>query len=272
MAQTGTVGYRNFGIEFPRWLSAWQTAATFEPSCELLDGSQARRNRERAHRMTESGPEEVNPSSFSSEDRSRLRRIPARGSHERRVVHEILDAARICHAAFSVEGQPFVIPTLHGRIGDRLILHGAKASRLIRHAGAGHELCVAATLVDGVVLARSLFHSSMNYRSVVLFGRGRLVESDAEKLEALKAVSDHLQPGRWEDARQPSDKELGATGVVEMQIETATAKVRSGPPGDDEEDYTLPIWAGVVPIVECILEPEADPRLTPGIGLPDYLL
>lgn len=271
MAEPETVGYRDSRIEFPVWLSPCRPVATFEPSCGLLDGPHMCGDAGKGHRMTEPRPEEVHPDSFSSEDRSRLRRIPARGSHDRRVVLEILDEARICHVAFSVDGQPFVIPTLHGRIGDRLILHGAKASRLIRHAGAGYELCVAATIVDGVVLARSLFHSSMNYRSVVLFGRGRLVESDSGKLEALKAVSDHLQPGRWEDARQPNDRELGATGVVEMEIETATAKVRSGPPGDDEEDYALPIWAGVIPIVESILAPEADPRLTPGVGLPDYL-
>lgn len=222
--------------------------------------------------MSERMPTEpVGSSEYALQDRSRLRRIPARGTHERDSVHRILDEARICHVAFAVEGQPFVIPTLHGRMGDSVYLHGAKASRLLKHAAEGREICIAATIVDGIVLARSLFHSSMNYRSVVLFGRGRLLESDEEKLRALEAVSDHLQPGRWSDARRPNEKELAATGVVEVPIDTASAKIRSGPPLDDEEDYGLPIWAGVIPIAEASLAPVPDPRLMPGVPLPTYL-
>lgn len=210
-------------------------------------------------------------SDYNVTDRSRLRRIPARGAYDRDSVHRILDEARICHVAFSVDGQPYVIPTLHGRIEDRVYLHGAKASRLLEHVSSGAEICIAATIVDGIVLARSLFHSSMNYRSVVLFGRGRLVESTDEKLTALKAVSDHLQPNRWEDARPPNAKELAATAVVEVPIEAASAKIRSGPPGDDEEDYVLPIWAGVIPLAETATAPVPDPRLLPHLELPEYL-
>lgn len=177
----------------------------------------------------------------------------------------------MCHVGFTVEGQPFVIPTLHGRLGDRLFLHGARASRLLKHAAAGSPLCVTATLVDGLVLARSVFHHSMNYRSVVLFGTGRLLEGDDEKLEALAAISDHLLPGRWKDARLPSRKELDATSVIELAIEEATAKVRTGGPKDDEPDYALPHWAGVVPFRTVAGSPEPDPLRRTDVPLPSYL-
>lgn len=204
--------------------------------------------------------------------RSRLRRIPDRGAYDHETIYAILDEAPVCHVGFAVDIQPFVIPTLHGRIGDRLYLHGAKASRLLKHAAAGYPLCVTVTLVDGLVLARSVFHHSMNYRSAVLFGTGRPVEDDAEKLEALKAISDHLLPGRWEDARRPSPKELAATSVIAFLIDEATAKVRTGPPKDDAEDYALPVWAGVLPYRVTAGPPEADPGRHTDVAAPDYLL
>jgi nitroimidazol reductase NimA-like FMN-containing flavoprotein (pyridoxamine 5'-phosphate oxidase superfamily) len=204
-------------------------------------------------------------------DRSRLRRRPDRGSYDRDVIHAILDQAPVCHVGFAVDIQPFVIPTLHGRRDDRLFLHGARASRLLKHAAAGYPLCVTATIVDGLVLARSVFHHSMNYRSVVLFGNGRLLERDDEKLAALYAISEHMLPGRWDDARQPTPKELGATSVIEFAIDEATAKVRSGPPKDDEEDYALPVWAGVLPYRTVAGPPEPDPGRRADVPLPGYL-
>lgn len=203
--------------------------------------------------------------------RSRVKRIPDRARYDRETAYAILDEAPICHVSFVADGQPFVIPTLHARLGDDLVLHGAKASRMLKHAAEGFPLCVAATLIDGIVLARSVFHHSMNYRSVVLFGTGRLVENDAEKLEALKAISDHLAPGRWEDARQPNPKEMAATSVIRMTIEDATAKIRAGGPNDDEEDYSLPVWAGLLPFRTVKGPLEADPKRHRDVTTPEYL-
>jgi nitroimidazol reductase NimA-like FMN-containing flavoprotein (pyridoxamine 5'-phosphate oxidase superfamily) len=204
-------------------------------------------------------------------DRSRLRRIPDRARYDRDTVYAIVDSAPICHVGFVADGQPFVIPTIHGRQGDRLFLHGARASRMLKRAATGAPLCVTVTHVDGLVLARSVFHHSMNYRSAVLFGTGRLVEDRADKLAALQIVSDHLLPGRWEDARSPTKKELHATSVIEMTIEDATAKVRTGPPGDDDADYDLPVWAGVLPYAVQAGQPEADPGRRRDEPLPPYL-
>lgn len=203
--------------------------------------------------------------------RNRVRRLPKRGHYDRETVNAIIDEALICHVAFVHDGEPVVIPTLHARRGDELLLHGSKASRLLQHAAAGNALSVAITLVDGIVIARSVFHSSMNYRSVVIHGAGSVVESEAEKLAALEAFSEHIAPGRWADARRPTKKELKATTVVSIPIDIAAAKVRTGPPLDDEEDYALPMWAGVIPLK---LEPgklENDPRLNVGIDTPHYL-
>jgi nitroimidazol reductase NimA-like FMN-containing flavoprotein (pyridoxamine 5'-phosphate oxidase superfamily) len=204
-------------------------------------------------------------------DRSRLRRIPDRGSYDRETVHGIIDEARICHVGFTVEGQPFVIPTIHARMGDHIVLHGAKASRLLKHAEAGHPLCITMTLLDGLVLARSVFHHSMNYRSVVLFGKGVPITEDEQKMAALERISEHLLPGRWEDARQPTEKEMNATRMVAVPIDEATAKVRQGPPGDDEEDYALPVWAGVLPYALVAGSPIADPGRHRDEPLPGYL-
>lgn len=211
-------------------------------------------------------------SEFAKTPHSRIRRKPDRGTYDKEAVYAILDEARICHVGFVAEGRPFVIPTIHARQGDELILHGAKESRLIKHIQQGNEICVAVTLLDGLVLARSTVHHSMNYRSVVLFGRGRVVEDEAEKLRALECVTDHIVPGRSGDARGPNAKELNAVGVAAVAIESASAKVRTGPPGDEEEDYRLPVWAGVLPVREQILPPENDPLLADGIPVPDYVL
>jgi uncharacterized protein len=208
---------------------------------------------------------------FSKTVRNRVRRAPERGRYDRAAIYEIIDEAMICHVAFVQDGQPFVIPTIHARLGDRLLFHGATKSRLVLHAAAGQPLSVAVTHLDGLVLARSIFHHSMNYRSVVLFGAGRLVVDDGEKLAGLKALSEHVMPGRWDDVRGPNAKEMKATALVSMGIDSASAKVRRGPPNDDEEDYDLPVWAGVLPVRYDFLDPEPDPRLKPDVPLPPYL-
>ncbi len=208
---------------------------------------------------------------FEKEDRSRLRRLPERGHYDRETVYQIIDEALLCHVGFVQEGQPFVIPTIHAREGDRIYLHGARASRLLKVAQAKEQLCITITLLDGLVLARSVFHHSMNYRSAVLFGRGLLVEDEEEKLYGLRVISEHIMPGRWDDARQPTAKELNATSLVAVSIDSASAKVRTGPPGDDEEDYQLPIWAGVLPIRQKMMDPAADPHMEMAVPLPGYL-
>lgn len=209
-------------------------------------------------------------SEFPVDDRNRLRRKPQRGSYERDVVYAILDEALYCHVGFVEDGWPVVIPTLHARQDDTLYLHGARASRLLKHVAAGHPVCVAATLVDGLVLARSVFHHSLNYRSAVVFGHGRPVEG-AETREALRLLTEHVARGRWDEARLPTPQEEAATAVVAIAIERASAKIRSGPPIDDDGDYDLPIWAGVVPVVQQFLDPIPDPRLRDDIPLPDSL-
>lgn len=203
-------------------------------------------------------------------DRSRLKRIPERASYDEADVHAILDAAPICHVGFQVDGQPFVIPTIHARMGNEIVLHGAKASRLLKHAATGAPICISVTLLDGLVLARSVFHHSMNYRSAVVFGTGRLLEGD-EKMEGMRAVSEHLLAGRWDDAREPSEKEFNATSVIAVSIDEATCKSRSGPPGDEEEDYALPVWAGLLPLRQVWGPPEPDPGRHADVKLPDYL-
>lgn len=203
--------------------------------------------------------------------RSRIKRLPKRGHYDRETIYRILDEALICHVGFAIEGQPYVIPTNFARIQDRIVLHGAKASRLLKHVEAGYPVCVEATIMDGLVLARSVFNHSMNYRSIVLFGKGQLVEGEQEKLSALKAITEHLIPGRWQEVRQPSRKELSATRLVSIMIEEASAKVRMGPPVDDQEDYALPVWAGVLPLQEQALSPIRDEFLTQDIPVPEYV-
>lgn len=203
--------------------------------------------------------------------RTELRRMPSRGSHDRETIYPILDAGFLASVGFCKDGQPFVIPTLYGRKSDTLYLHGSAASRLLCELEGGVPVCVCVTLVDGLVLARSAFHHSMNYRSVVAFGAARGIEEPVQKLEALRVISEHLVPGRWKDVRGPSEQELRATKVLEFSIDEASAKVRSGPAVDDANDYGLPVWAGVLPLTMRGEAPMPDERLMDGIELPDYL-
>ncbi len=205
--------------------------------------------------------------------RSRIARLSTRGDYSEETVHRILDSAFLCHVGFVAEGQPFVIPTSYGRAGGTLYLHGSAASRMLKTLSGGVEVCVTVTLLDGLVLARSAFHHSMNYRSVVVFGTARLLDSPEEKTAALRVISEQILPGRWNDVRHPSDKELKATTVLALALQEASAKIRTGPPSDDEEDYSLKIWAGVLPIAALAGTPIADPRLTPDLETPpDYVL
>lgn len=209
-------------------------------------------------------------SQFTKTAKNRIRRLPKRGHYERETVYRILDEALICHVGFVENGQPYVIPINFARVGDSIVLHGAKASRLLKHIEAGNPVCVEATIVDGLVLARSVFHHSINYRSVVVFGRGRLLE-EQEKLEALRAVTEHLVPGRWDEARLPNRKELDSTRVVSIRIDEASAKVRVGPPADDPEDLSRAVWAGLLPLAEMPLTPVPDELQAAEIPLPGYI-
>jgi nitroimidazol reductase NimA-like FMN-containing flavoprotein (pyridoxamine 5'-phosphate oxidase superfamily) len=208
---------------------------------------------------------------FPMDAQNKIKRLPERGHYDRKTIYRILDEALICHVGFVVDHRPFVIPINFARMGDTIVLHGAKASRLLKHIEAGHPVCIEAMLVDGLVLARSVFHHSLNYRSVVIFGTGKAVQDDAEKLAALEAITEHLIPGRWQEARRPTPKEMNATSVVSIKIDLASAKVRSGPPVDDEEDYALPVWAGVLPLRETALTPLRDERMTQEIPEPEYV-
>jgi len=203
--------------------------------------------------------------------RTELRRIPDRGSHDRGTIDSILDAGFLAHVGFCLDGQPFVIPTLYGRVGERLYLHGSAASRMLRELETGVAACVTVTLVDGLVLSRSAFDHSMNYRSIVAFGTARKVVDPEQKVKALRVISEHLIAGRWADVRGPSEKELKATMVLEFSIEEASSKVRSGPPLDDQSDYGLPVWAGVLPLEIKSRPPIPDDKLVEGIPLPDYV-
>jgi nitroimidazol reductase NimA-like FMN-containing flavoprotein (pyridoxamine 5'-phosphate oxidase superfamily) len=202
--------------------------------------------------------------------RTTLKRLPQRGSFERQQINEILDEGFVCHVGFVVNGEPVVIPTGYARDGDALIIHGSQASRMLRQLGQGIDVCVTVTLIDGLVLARSAFHHSMNYRSVVVFGRARVIEDREEKLFALTALSEHMIPGRWDEVREPNDRELQLTTVLSIPLTEASAKVRTGPPVDDEEDYDLSVWAGVIPLQMIANEPLADPRLGANIPPPRY--
>ena len=208
---------------------------------------------------------------FVQTRKTRIRRTPERGRYDRATIYRILDEALICHVGFVEEGQPYVIPINFARVEDTIVMHGAKASRLLKHIEAGRPVCVEATLVDGLVLARSVFHHSVNYRSVVLFGTGRLLDEDQEKLAALEAITEHLIPGRWREARQPNRKELNGTSVVSIQIEEASAKVRVGPAVDEEEDYGWPVWAGILPLQVTPSAPRRDERQSEDIPLPAYI-
>jgi nitroimidazol reductase NimA-like FMN-containing flavoprotein (pyridoxamine 5'-phosphate oxidase superfamily) len=209
---------------------------------------------------------------FTKTARTALKRLPQRGAFDRESINQILDEGFICHVAFTVDGQPFVIPTGYARAGDRLFIHGSQASRMLRTLGQGIEVCLTVTLIDGLVLARSAFHHSMNYRSVVVFGNARVVDDPDEKLGALRALSEHMIPGRWDDVREPNERELQLTTVLSLTLDEASAKVRTGPPLDDEEDYELSVWAGVIPLRLVANAPIPDPRLPAEIDPPPYAL
>lgn len=204
---------------------------------------------------------------FEKTDRNTVKRVPNRGQYDRETIDQILDAGFLCHAGFTIDQQPFVIPTLYGRVGDEVYLHGSAASRMLKNLAAGVRVCLTVTHVDGLVLARSAFHHSMNYRSAVLFGLAQQVSGD-EKTIGLQAISEHVLKGRWQEARPPNEQELKATTVLRVKIESASAKIRTGPPSDDEQDYALPIWAGVVPIQQTFAPPIADDRLSENVAIP----
>ena len=209
--------------------------------------------------------------SFTPTARARLRRLPDRGHYDRESIYAILDAGVVAHVGYVLDGQPYVTPTNYWREGDSLYWHGSSASRMLRALKKGVACCLTVTHLDGLVLARSGFHSSVNYRSVMAFGTARALEDEALKLASLKAFSDRLHPGRWEEFRPATKEEVAATTVLSMEIEEASAKVRSGPPLDDEPDYDLDVWAGVLPVRYVIDPPVADPRLKGGIRPPAYL-
>jgi uncharacterized protein len=206
----------------------------------------------------------MNPST-----RTELRRLPQRGSREWQTISQILDAGFLAHVGFCVDTQPVVIPTLYGRNGDKLYLHGSAASRMLRELEHGIAACVTVTLVDGFVLARSAFHHSMNYRSAVAFGTARKIADPGQKIECLRVISEHLIAGRWAGVREPSKQELNATTVLEFSIQEASAKARMGPPVDDEDDYGLPVWAGVIPLEMRAKPPVPDEKLMEGVALPE---
>jgi nitroimidazol reductase NimA-like FMN-containing flavoprotein (pyridoxamine 5'-phosphate oxidase superfamily) len=210
-------------------------------------------------------------SSSAPTPRTRVVREPQRAVYDRDVVNRILDDGFLCHVGFVVDGQPFVIPTSYGRHEDVLYIHGSAASRMLRNVSGGIPVCVTVTLLDGLVLARSIFNHSMNYRSVVVLGTGTVIEDSEEKLAALRLLSEHIVPGRWEEARQPNEKELKATTVIRVPIREFSAKVREGPVIDDEEDYAFPVWAGVLPLKVVAGDPIRDSRVFEEIDVPDYV-
>lgn len=208
----------------------------------------------------------MNPSAPT--ERTTVRRLPDRGKYDAETIYKILDEGFVCHVGFVVDGQPFVIPTNYARVGDVLYLHGSAASRMLRTLAGGIPVCVTVTLVDGLVLARSAFHHSVNYRSVVALGRATLVEDLAEKMRALELFTNHIVSGRWNDIRQPAEQEMKATSVLRLPLDEVSAKIRTGPPKDDEPDYALPIWAGVLPLNIVPGAPIDDPRLNAGLTPP----
>jgi uncharacterized protein len=207
---------------------------------------------------------------YTPTPRTRLVREADRAVYDREAAYRILDEGFLCHVGFVADGQPFVIPTSYGRKDASLYIHGSAASRMLRQMKEGVPVCITVTLLDGLVLARSVFNHSMNYRSVVVLGKATLVEDAEEKLAALRLLSEHILPSRWADARQPNERELKATSVLRVPIEEFSAKVRVGPPVDDEEDYSFPTWAGVVPLEVKTGEPIDDARLMPGQTVPEY--
>ena len=204
-------------------------------------------------------------------DRTKIKRIPKRGNFEREIINQILDEGFICHIGFTMDEQSFVLPTGYARIGENLIIHGSSASRMMRALGREKPICVTVTLIDGLVLARSAFHHSMNYRSVVIFGTAKVIQDKEGKLAALRALTEHIVPNRWREIRPPNDLELKATTVLSFPIEEASAKIRTGDPVDDDEDYDLDVWAGVIPLKLMAEKPISDEKLKKEISIPAYV-
>ncbi len=213
----------------------------------------------------------TSPNSFEQTPLNQIKRVAKNAQYDKETVFSIFDQAWICHVGFEGESFPMVIPMFHVRVGDEVVFHGATTSRLMQQLSVGNPVCLSATIVDGLVLARSLFHHSMNYRSAVAFGSGRLLTDPMEVMAAFKALADKVMPGRWDDARQPNDKEIKATSLVAVKIESASAKIRTGGPADDPEDHRLPVWAGVLPFPNTVGAPEPASDLTEGIIPPEYL-
>src|SRR5215475_3643381 len=210
-------------------------------------------------------------STFTPTARTQVKRLPKRAAYDRDTVFKILDEAFVCHVGFVREGQPFVIPTNFGRSGETIYLHGSAASRMLRTLSEGVPVCVTVTLADGLVLARSAFHHSVNYRSVVMLGTARLVDDPKDKMEALRLFTEHVMKGRWDDIRWPTEQELKGTTVLSVALEEVSAKVRVGGPVDDEEDYAMPVWAGVLPLHTTTSAPIPDTRLKEGTPVPQYI-
>jgi nitroimidazol reductase NimA-like FMN-containing flavoprotein (pyridoxamine 5'-phosphate oxidase superfamily) len=210
------------------------------------------------------------PEAFTPNERTRVVREPHRGAYDREIIHKILDEGLVCHVGFTVEAQPYVIPTMYARVGDAIYFHGSAASRMLRGASAGIPVCITVTLIDGLVLARSVFNHSMNYRSVVALGKAALINAPSEKIEALRAFTEKILPGRWKDARQPNQKELKATSILRLPLTEVSAKMRTGPVEDDADDYALRVWAGIVPMRLAAGAPIRDERCDAGIPVPEY--
>jgi nitroimidazol reductase NimA-like FMN-containing flavoprotein (pyridoxamine 5'-phosphate oxidase superfamily) len=205
-------------------------------------------------------------SEYEVSKRNRVRQIREYARYDTQAVHGVLDAGLVCHVGFVQDGQPFVIPMIYGREGEVIYLHGASKARIVKLLGSGAPVCVNVTLLDGIVAARSAFHSSMNYRSAVVFGTGRLIDDEASNLHALEVITEQALPGRWQELRAPLEREIAMTGVIAVAIESASAKLSDDPPEDEEEDYATPVWAGVVPITTTLGEPVDDGRVPSGVA------
>jgi nitroimidazol reductase NimA-like FMN-containing flavoprotein (pyridoxamine 5'-phosphate oxidase superfamily) len=211
-------------------------------------------------------------SDFEVTPRTKLKRRPDRGHYDKDTVYSIIDEAKLCHIAFVQDGLPFVIPALHVRKGNELLIHGASVSRLLKHIEAGNEISVSIAILDALVVAKTVFNQSVNYRAVVLFGKGRLIDDPAEKLQALENFTNGFIPGLWDEVRSPYDNELKATSIVSLEITEASAKIRNAPPGDDDEDRDLPSWAGILPVKQVIEAPVTADYTAEGVAVPEFIL